>query len=187
MLIHAGASGVGTAAICLCREYAPKAQILITAGSQDKIDFCKQLGASAGFNYKEGPWLQSVMSATEGKGVNIVLDFVGASYWEQNLNCLSVEGNMIVLAFLGGSHAPAVDISPILRKRLTIKGSTLRARSIDYKIRLTKDLSAWLVPKLTDGSIKPVIARVFPLDQVKESHIYMENNQNAGKLVLTIP
>jgi len=187
VLIHAGASGVGTAAIQICRIYAPKSQIIITAGSQDKIDFCKQLGATTGFNYKDGPWLPNVMAATDGKGVNLVLDFVGASYWEQNLNCVSVEGTLIILAFLGGSKTPAGDIGPILKKRLTVKGSTLRNRSQDYKIRLTKDLATWLLPKLTEGTVKPVIARVFPIEQVQESHRFMENSQNAGKIILTIP
>ncbi|KAL6050962.1 putative NAD(P)H quinone oxidoreductase, PIG3 family [Balamuthia mandrillaris] len=187
VLIHAGASGVGTAAIQLAKQFA-NTTVIVTAGSDEKIEFCQSVvGADHGINYKQcdGRFAERVLELTEGKGVDILIDFVGASYWEENLRCLACDGVMVMLAFLGGTAAPAFDLSPFLRKRITVRGSTLRARPVEYKTKLTKELAAFLLPRLADGRIKAVISKVFDWKDVAAAHGFMEDNRNLGKIVLT--
>jgi len=128
-LIHAGASGVGVAATQLVKQITGS-QVIITAGSAEKIDFCKGVGADYGINYKEGEFQSKVLEITGGEGVDVVLDFVGATYWSQNIECLAADGRMVVLGLMGGREAGATNLGAILRKRLRIQGSTLRARPI---------------------------------------------------------
>jgi len=183
VLIHAAASGVGTSAIQLVKQFKGT-NILVTAGSHDKIEFCKQLGASAGFNRNDGPWLEGVLNAAPN-GVDIIIDFVGATYWEQNVKALAMDGTMIILSHLGGSNAPSFDMAPILRKRLNIRGSTLRARSIDYKITLTKDFAAFALPRFSDGRLKAIIDKVVPWEKVADAHAHLEAVKNIGKVIIS--
>jgi len=183
VLIHAGASGVGSAAIQICKQFRGT-QVLFTVGSDEKIEFCKKLGADIGFNRKDGPWADKVLAATDNQGVDIVLDFVGANYWEQNLKVLGLDGTMVILAYLGGAQVPGFDMSPFLKKRITVRGSTLRARSKSYKVELTRDFVAFGLPRFADRRLVGLVDKVFPWQQVGMAHEYMEADQNTGKIIL---
>lgn len=183
VLIHAGASGVGTAAIQLARLRG--AWVAATAGSPEKVARCLELGADAAFNYKEGPFAPRVMEATGGRGVDVILDPVGASYWEQNQQVLAWGGRLIVIAVLGGARIEA-HLGKILRQNWQIIGSTLRAQSDDYKADLTRRFWEECEPAFRDGRLRPVIDRVFPLREAAEAHRYMEENRNVGKIILTV-
>ncbi len=184
-LIHAGASGVGTAAIQLARRLC-LARPIITAGSKEKIQACLNLGAELGLNYREGPFQQAVLQATGGAGVQVIVDFIGAPYWEQNLNVLAMDGRMVLLAMMGGSVVKQCDLRRLFKKRAQLTASTLRSRSLSYKIHLTQDVEQTLLPRFANGTLQPVIDRVFNWQQVQEAHRYMESNRNIGKIVLTI-
>jgi tumor protein p53-inducible protein 3 len=182
VLIHAGASGVGTAAIQLVREAG--ARSIVTAGSEGKLEACRALGAGLAINYKTGPFAPQVLAATGDQGVNLVLDFVGAPYWEQNLECLAPDGRLILIGTLGGTRVPDLDLRVLMRKRLQVTGTTLRGRGLDYKVRLTRDFASFALPRFADGRLRTVIDRVFPWVRVAEAHRYMEENRNIGKIVL---
>lgn len=186
VLIHAGASGVGTAAIQLTREAGAKI-IIITAGSEPKLEVCRQLGATTAINYKVSSFAPIVLETTANRGVDLILDFVGAPYWEGNYTALALDGRLILLATMGGSELEHFNLSSLMRKRIKLIGSTLRVRSLDYKIRLTQDFAAFALPRFADGRLKPVVDRIFPWEKVSEAHRYMEENLNIGKIVLAIP
>nr|WP_258567736.1 NAD(P)H-quinone oxidoreductase [Paenactinomyces guangxiensis] len=184
VLIHAGASGVGTAAIQLAK--AVGANPIVTVGSDEKREACQKLGASFAFNYKEGPFTEKVKNATNGAGVDLILDFVGAPYWDSNLALLKVDGRFVLISTLGGSRVESVSLGQILAKRLQITGTTLRSRPLDYKIRLTKEFSSFALPRFKNGELHPVIDQIFSWTEVQKAHRYMEWNQNIGKIILTI-
>jgi putative PIG3 family NAD(P)H quinone oxidoreductase len=184
ILIHAGGSGVGTAAIQLAQEI--DAEILVTAGSEEKLNVCRRLGASILINYKEGPFLQRVLDATNGEGVNLILDFIGAPYWEQNIKALSNEGRLILISMLGGATVEGFNLNYFLMKNLEVISTALRSRSVDYKIRLTKEFSNFALPRFQDGRLHPIIDKIFPLNKVADAHQYMEENKNIGKIILSI-
>lgn len=184
VLIHAGASGVGSAAIQLAKVGMAHA-IIVTAGSERKLDFCKNLGATHAVNYKTGPFQEAVMEATSGKGVDILIDFIGAPYWEQNIASLAVDGKMVLLAAMGGMTVERFNILNFYRKRLQIFGSTLRARSLEYKIKLSREFAQFAGSYFRDGQLKPVVDQVFDWTDVAKAHEYMEQNRNMGKIVLT--
>jgi putative PIG3 family NAD(P)H quinone oxidoreductase len=183
ILIHAGASGVGTAAIQLARAMgaAPWA-----TASQGKHELCKELGAVRTIDYKKEDFAEVVKEHAEGKGVDVIIDFIGAPYFRQNLDALSLEGRLVMLGFLGGVQVKEASMGPILRKRLQIMGSTLRARSLDYKIRLSQDLYRFAWPLFSNHTLQPVIDRIFDWSDVAKAHEYMEANKNQGKIVLKI-
>eukprot|EP01120_Amphizonella_sp_Union-15-10_P013271 TRINITY_DN6137_c0_g1_i2.p1 TRINITY_DN6137_c0_g1~~TRINITY_DN6137_c0_g1_i2.p1 ORF type:complete len:342 (+),score=79.01 TRINITY_DN6137_c0_g1_i2:43-1026(+) len=184
ILIHAAASGVGTAAIQIAKNV--NANIVVTAGSDEKIKFCVQLGAKGGVNYKNGPWAESAKEYSSNKsGFDFVLDFVGAGYLEQNISVLKLDGRMVMLAHLGGKN-DNLDLNALLKKRLTLKGSALRTRSLQYKTHLTKEFWKLAQSKFEDGSFKPIIDKVFDWKDVVKAHKHMEANQNIGKIVLTV-
>jgi tumor protein p53-inducible protein 3 len=183
VLIHAGASGVGTAAIQLAREM--RAGVLVTA-SKAKHKICLDLGAVRAIDYQAGPFQAVVEEMTGGRGVDVIIDFIGGAYFTQNIACLARDGRLIQLATLGGGKAGEVDIRQILAKRLTIIGSTLRSRTLAYQISLTKDFATFALPLLHQGQIKPIIDKIFPWEDVAEAHRYMESNQNRGKIVLKV-
>lgn len=184
VLIHAGASGVGTAAIQLAREMGA-AQILVTA-SAGKHDICRRLGATHAIDYKAVNFKKAVLDFSDDRGVDVVIDFIGAPYLEQNLSVLRTDGRMVLLALMGGVKPGSFNMAPILRKRLQITGSTLRARSLDYKIRLTEDFRDFAWPRFGRGDLQPVVDKVFDWTEVGEAHRYMEANRNKGKIVLNI-
>ncbi|AMA71844.1 NAD(P)H-quinone oxidoreductase [Aneurinibacillus thermoaerophilus] len=184
VLIHAGASGVGTAAIQLVREAG--AISIVTAGTETKRTTCLELGASLALDYKAGPFAPAVKEATNGKGVNIILDFIGAPYWEQNLSSLAIDGRLIIIGIMGGSKVPALDLGQLLRRRLQVIGTALRSRSVADKIALTKEFTSFAMPRFQDGRLKPIIDSVWDWEQAQEAHEYMESNKNTGKIVLQI-
>ena len=182
VLIHAGASGVGTAAIQLVKEAG--ATCIITAGSEQKLRTCLELGATEAINYKEGPFARKVLQVTNNRGVDVILDFVGASYWEQNLSVLATDGRWVLIAVLGGTKVEQLNLGALMKKRIQLTATTLRARSQEYKIQLTQDFAEFSLPRFSDGRLKPVIDRVFPWEHVVEAHRYMEANKNIGKIIL---
>jgi tumor protein p53-inducible protein 3 len=183
VLIHAGASGVGTAAIQLAKVGMAK-HVIVTAGSKEKIAFCYDVGATHAINYKDGPFLDSILDITDKKGVNILLDFIGAPYFEQNLKALSVDGKMIFLAAMGGMTIDHFNIVDFYRKRIQLIGSTLRARSLDYKISLTQEFIQFAMSYFLDGQLKPVVDTIIDWHDVGDAHRVMEKNLNKGKIVL---
>jgi tumor protein p53-inducible protein 3 len=184
VLIHAGASGVGTAAIQLVREAG--ATSIVTAGSEEKRNTCISLGASSAIDYKAGPFAPHVLAATGGKGVDIILDFIGSSYWEQNIESLAMDGRLIVLATMGGNLVKDVDLGLMLRRRLHLIGSSLRSRTRADKIRLTANFASFAIPLFAEGRLKPVIDSVWEWDKVSEAHEHMQKNNNTGKIILRV-
>lgn len=184
VLIHAGGSGVGTAAIQLVREAG--ATSLVTAGSQEKIDRCLALGARAGWNYKEGAFASWVAEQTGWHGVDIVLDFVGAPYFEQNLEALAVDGTMVVIGTLGGADVGKFSLRTLMSKRMLIAGAGLRSMDTARKIRLTGHFANFALPRFADGRLVPIVDSVFDWRDVGDAHLRMESNANIGKIVLRV-
>lgn len=184
VLIHAGASGVGTAAIQLAREIGAK--IIVTAGTEEKRALCKSLGADEAIDYTVGPFAEKVLAATSGQGVNLILDFIGASYWEQNLASLATDGKLILIGTMGGSKLDNVDLGKILFKRAQVIGTALRGQPLEKKIALTKEFAKDALLKFANGSLKPIIDSVWDWQEVSDAHEHMEANKNAGKIVLRV-
>lgn len=184
VLIHAGASGVGTAGIQMARENG--ANVLVTAGSAEKIARCIELGAAAGCNYKERGFADWVHERTDGRGVDVIEDFIGAAYWDDNLKSLAPGGRLVLVGFMGGTKAQT-NLGLILMKRLRIFGSVLRSRPLADKIDITRRFQADWLPLLEAGRIKPIIDRRFPLHEAADAHRYMEANKNVGKIILDVP
>lgn len=184
VLIHAGASGVGTAGIQMARETG--ANVLVTAGSAEKITRCLELGAAAGCNYKERGFADWVHERTDGRGVDVIEDFIGAAYWDDNLKSLATGGRLVLVGFMGGTKAQT-NLGLILMKRLRIFGSVLRSRPLADKIDITRRFQAEWLPLLEAGRIKPIIDRRFGLHEAADAHRYMEANKNVGKIVLDVP
>ena len=184
VLIHAGASGVGTAGIQMARETG--ANVLVTAGSAEKIARCIELGAAAGCNYKERGFADWVQERTDGRGVDVIEDFIGAAYWDDNLKSLAPGGRLVLVGFMGGTKAET-NLGLILMKRLRIFGSVLRSRPLADKIDITRRFQADWLPLLEAGRIKPIIDRSFRLHEAADAHRYMEANKNVGKIILDVP
>ena len=183
ILIHAAASGVGTAAIQIARMIG--SEIFITA-SAGKHQVCRKLGAKYTIDYKKDEFASRILDLTENKGVDVIIDFVAGPYFNKNLVSLARDGRLVLLATLGGGEAGDADIRQILTKRLTIIGSTLRSRTLDYQISLNADFMKFGSDKFQSGLLKPVIDKVFKWSDVAEAHRYMEANKNIGKIVLSI-
>ena len=183
ILIHAGASGVGTAAIQLAQLIG--AEAIVTA-SAAKHGSCLELGATKAIDYRSQDFEEVVQDYTQGQGVDMVLDFLAAPYFQRNLNVLALDGRLVILALMGGIHAPNINMVPILRKRLQIIGSTLRSRTMDYKIELSKALHAFAWSAFEEGRLRAVIDSVFPWEEVVDAHKKMEANQNKGKIILKV-
>jgi tumor protein p53-inducible protein 3 len=183
VLIHAGASGVGTAAIQLA--HAAGARVFTTAGSDHKLARCRELGANVTINYKRESFAPRVLEETGGRGVNAVLDFIGAPHWESNLASLAVGGRLMLIGFLGGSLGQ-MDLGPVMGKSLTVTSTTLRRMPLPQKTALTQAFSESALPRFERGELQPVVDSVFPLDQVREAHRAMEENRNVGKIVLRV-
>ena len=183
VLIHAGASGVGTAAIQLARTAG--AHVLTTAGSDEKLMRCRELGAQETINYKRESFRERVAEATGGRGVDLILDFVGAPYWDDNLASLALDGRLALIGFLGGSRAQ-LDLGPILGKRLHVFGTTLRRTPMPQKVALTDAFAAFALARFDNGELQPVIDSTLPLEEAAEAHRLMESNSTTGKIVLRI-
>eukprot|EP00755_Sulcionema_specki_P012041 Sspe_Gene.50384::Locus_27990_Transcript_1_1_Confidence_1.000_Length_1449::g.50384::m.50384/K10133/TP53I3; tumor protein p53-inducible protein 3 len=191
VLIHAGASGVGTALVQYCREFGFNA--FVTAGKDEKVAFCKDLGAAGGCNYKEEEFDKALLAAYP-KGADVVLDCVGQSHWYKNLNAIAVDGRLISYGFLSGSAVkpldeanPVFDISTILRKRISVIGSTLRSRDVQYKAQLVADFVARVVdPLMRTGKIQPIFSKEFPIADAQAAHDYVRSNETTGKVLLRV-
>ncbi len=183
VLIHAGGSGVGTAAIQIAKEIG--AHIIITA-SKSKHKTCSELGADKTIDYKPVSFDKEVLEYTNQKGVDVIIDFIAGPYLNQNIDCLKTDGRLVLLATLGGGKVKEFDLRKVLTKRLSIIGSTLRARDINYQKQLTKDFGDFALPKFASGNFKPVIDSVYDWKNVAKAHDYMEANKNTGKIVLKI-
>ncbi|RAL05028.1 NAD(P)H-quinone oxidoreductase [Aspergillus ibericus CBS 121593] len=187
VLWHAGASSVSIAGAQLAKVDNASA-VYVTAGSKDKIDFCvRELGATAGYNYKSQDWASEILKATNGRGVDIIVDFVGAAHFQGNLDVAAQDAHIVQLGQMSGSILPAnIDISGILRKRLRFEGSTLRSRDEEYQGRLRDLLVEHALPKFIDRTFKIFIEKVFPFDEIADAHRLLESNQTKGKLICTI-
>jgi NADPH2:quinone reductase len=181
LLVHGGSSGIGTMAIQLAK--ANGASVITTAGSDDKCDFCTDLGADHAINYKTADWEQMVGQLTEGKGVDLVLDMVAGPYMQKNMNVLGRDGRYVIIAFLQGSKAE-LDLRQVLGKRLTITGSTLRPQTIAEKVSIAADLEKHVLPLLASGTVRPIIDSTFPLGEAAKAHALMESSKHMGKIVL---
>ena len=184
VLIHGGSSGIGTTAIQLAKAYG--ATVYATAGSEEKVAACLGLGADAAFNYRETDFLVEIERLTDGRGVDVVLDMVGAPYFRRNLRCLAPDGRLVLIAFLGGAKLEAFDLVPIMTKRLCVTGSTMRPRSPAQKAAIGQALRAQVWPLLDAGRCAPLIHRVFPLAEVGAAHALMESSAHIGKIVLRV-
>ncbi len=187
ILWHAGASSVSIAGIQLSKADGASA-IYVTAGSQEKIDFCvKELGATAGFNYNTQDWSKEILKVTEGKGVDVIIDFVGQSYFQGNLDAAARDGRIVNLGLMSGTKLPAgVDISAFVMKRVTFQGSSLRSRDEEYQGKLRNTLVEHTAPKMRDGSFKVLVDKVLPWEEIVKAHQLMESNQTKGKIICTI-
>lgn len=183
VLIHAGASGVGTAAIQIARELGAK--IVVTA-SKRKHQACINLGAEMTIDYKNESFEKKILEFTNDKGADLIIDFIGGPYFNQNITSLNIDGRLIILAILGGGKVDEFDLKKLLSKRITILGSTLRSRKLDYQIKLTKEFSEFALKKFNLGKLHPVIDSIFEWDKVAEAHKYMEENKNIGKIALIV-
>lgn len=182
-LIHAGASGVGTAAIQLVRAIG--AHAIVTVGSELKAQRCRNLGAIAAFNYHDGPFQEGVQQATGDRGVAVVLDMVGAPYWDQNVACLSTGGRLILVAQQGGGSVQ-IELGALQRKRLRVIGTGLRPLPLQEKVALTEAFWRFARDRFADGRLAPVIDRVFDWSEAPNAHRYMESNANIGKIILRV-
>lgn len=183
VLIHAGASGVGTAAIQLAN--VAEATVFITAGSDEKLLACRKLGAELAINYKQEDFLEKVLAATQNQGVDLILDPVGGSYLDRNVKALKRFGRLINIGLLGGPHGE-MNMGLVLGKRLRIIGSTLRSRPPAEKIKITEQFQSGYWPLLRSGELKPIIDTQFPIEQAQEAHEYVAQNRNIGKVILTV-
>ncbi len=184
VLIHGGSSGIGTTAIQLAKAFG--AEVYTTAGSKEKCDACEKLGAKRAINYREEDFAAVIKEATGGKGVDVILDMIGASYFEKNIASLAKDGCLSMIAFLGGTVAEKVDLRPIMVKRLTVTGSTMRPRTGDEKRAIRDELVEQVWPLLESGKVAPVIHDVIDFDQVAEGHRLMESSGHIGKIVMRV-
>ena len=181
VLIHGGASGVGTAAIQLAREAG--CRVLVTASSEEKLERCRTLGAELGVNYQERDFAEAVLEYTDG--VDVVLDIAAADYLERNLNVLKLKGRLVCIALLSGNRAE-IDLGLVLRQRLRLIGSVLRSRSLEEKGEIVHQFRRRFWSLLESGQIEPIIDTVLPIEQVERGHEILMNNANIGKVVLKV-
>jgi len=182
LLIQGGSSGIGVTAIQIAK--AMGATVLVTAGSDDKCAACVALGADHAINYKTSDFAEEVKRLTNGQGVNVILDMVAGSYVAREIECLAEDGRLAIIAVQGGAKAE-INAGLVLRKRLTITGSTLRPRSVEFKAAIAKSLKEKVWPLIARGAVKPVIHSTFAAADAAKAHALMESNQHVGKIVLT--
>lgn len=184
VLIHGGSSGIGTTAIQLASAFG--AEVYATAGSAEKCRACENLGAKRAINYREEDFVEVIKAETGGRGVDTILDMIGADYFNRNLSALARDGCLSIIAFLGGAVAEKANLSPIMVKRLTVTGSTMRPRTAEEKRAIRDELRDQVWPLLEAGKVAPVIHTVLPFDQVAEAHRLMETSSHIGKIILDL-
>lgn len=183
LLIHGGSSGIGTTAIQFAKALGH--DVIVTAGSEEKCSFCRELGADLAINYRDGDWRDALAEARPD-GVDVILDMVAGPYTQQNIDALRTDGRYALIALVGGAVADGVSMASVLRKRLTITGSTLRPQPDAVKAEIATNLERDLWPLVSAGSMTPVIHAEFPLAQAAEAHALMERGEHMGKIVLTV-
>jgi len=183
LLVQGGTSGIGVAAIQMAAAMGNR--VFATAGSDEKCAACLRLGAERAFNYRTQDFEKEIHAATGGKGVNVILDMVGGDYVPRELKCLAEEGRLVFIAYLRGPKTE-LNIDAVMRRRLTITGSTLRPRPVEFKGAIARSLRGKIWPLIEAGRIKPEIYKTFPLEQAAEAHRLMESSQHIGKIVLTL-
>ena len=183
-LIHGGTSGIGVTAIQLATAFGATAYA--TAGSDEKVAACLRLGAAAAVNYRAQDFAVEIKALTGGRGVDVILDMVGASYFPRNIRSLAMDGRLVLIAFLGGSKLDGVDLAPIMTRRLTVTGSTMRPRTTAQKGEIAAELRARVWPLLDAGKCGPVNHATFPLDQAAQAHALMESSAHIGKIMLKV-
>ncbi len=180
LLVQGGSSGIGVAAIQIA--HALGFRVFATAGTDDKCRACEQLGADRAINYRTGDFVEVLKSLTNDRGVDVILDMVAGSYVPRELTALADGGRLVLIALLGGAKAE-LNLNSVLRRRLTVTGSTLRARPVDFKAKIAVKLREHVWPFLEDGRIKPVVHQVFPAAQAADAHALMESSTHIGKIV----
>ena len=183
LLVQGGTSGIGVTAIQMAQAFGHK--VWATAGSDDKCRACEALGAERGINYKTEDFVEVVKAATNGKGVDVIIDMVAGEYVGREISCLADDGRLVIIALLGGASGK-IDFGQILRRRLTITGSTLRPRPVAFKQMIADKLHQKVWPLIETGKIKPVIFKTFSLEQADQAHALMETSTHVGKIMLTI-
>ena len=183
VLVHGGTSGIGTTAIQLARAFG--ATVIATAGSDEKCQACRALGAHAAINYNAADFVAEARAATSGRGVDVVLDIVGGEYLPRNLECLRMDGRLVQIGLIGGSRA-SLDLRAVLQKRLTLTGSTLRPRSPAEKGAIARELEEHVWPLLDRGDVRPIVKGEFPLERAADAHRELESGAVIGKLVLIV-
>ncbi|TDK65726.1 NAD(P)H-quinone oxidoreductase [Sapientia aquatica] len=183
LLVQGGTSGIGVTAIQLAAALGHK--VYATAGSDEKCRACEQIGAARAINYKTEDFVQVIQEITAERGVDVVLDMVAGDYVNRELSCLADDGRIVIIALLGGAKS-TLDVGAILRRRLTVTGSTLRARSVEFKHAIAQKLLLNVWPMLESGKIKPLIYQTFALEQASEAHALMESSEHIGKIVLRV-
>ena len=181
LLVQGGSSGIGVSAIQIARAFGHR--VFVTAGSSEKCAACERLGAERAINHRTEDFVEIVKQLTGGKGADVILDMVGGDYVPRELKCLATDGRLSLIAFLGGNRA-TLDMSDILVRRLTITGSTLRPRTVEFKTGIARALLDRVWPLIDTGKIQPVIYKVFPLAQASSAHELMESGRHIGKIVL---
>lgn len=182
LLVHGGASGIGTTAIQLA--VAMGNPVYATAGSNERVQAVEKLGAAKGINYKTQDFVEEIRALTDGKGVDVILDMVAGDYINRDLKCLADDGRIVIIALLGGVKG-TLDFGQILRRRLTVTGSTLRPRSVAFKAQVARSLRKHVWPLLESGKIKPIVHATFPLEEAAKAHAMMEAGEQIGKIILT--
>lgn len=183
LLVHGGGSGIGTMAIQLAKAFGNN--VYVTAGSEEKCQRCLELAADEAIHYRQQDFVDSVHQLTDGKGVDVILDMVGGDYFPRNLKCLAIEGRLVQIAIQSGAKSE-INLWQVMLKRLTITGSTLRARNDSFKGDIARKLLEKVWPLLEAGKIKPVIDSTYPLADAEQAHAHMTSNQHFGKLILEI-
>ena len=183
VLIHGGGGGVGTAAIQLAHRAG--ARVLVTAGSAEKLERCRELGADAGINHREEDFVVRVRELSGGQGADVILDVMGASYLTRNLDALAVEGRLVIIGLQGGTISD-IDLNAMMRRRLSVISTTLRGRPLEQKAEIVRRFAADALPGFADGSLRTVVDRVLPLAEAPAAHRAMEAGENVGKLVLAV-
>ncbi len=184
LLVHGGSSGIGTTAIQLARAFG--ATVYVTAGSKAKCDACLALGADAAISYREDDFVERIGALTGGRGVDVVLDMIAGDYLARNLKCLATEGRLVIIAVQHGPKVEQLNVLPIMLRRLTVTGSTLRPRSVEQKAPIARALHAKVWPLLAAGTVGPIVHARFPLADAAGAHRLMESSEHVGKIVLEV-
>jgi putative PIG3 family NAD(P)H quinone oxidoreductase len=183
LLVHGGAGGIGTFAIQLATAYG--ARVFTTGGSAEKLEFCRSLGAEVAIDYREQDFVEEVRAATDGAGVDVVLDNMGAKYLMRNVDALALEGRLVVIGMQGGTKAE-LDINALLRKRAAVIATSLRARPVEGKSAICAAVVEHVWPLVADGQVRPIVHGTMPLAEVVAAHELMESGAHTGKILLTL-